>query len=86
MRSHFAFKHRQQSNRDIDLDSRLAMSVDPEIVDRINDPEAHGGVCQAVTDIIARLRSVNLASERTMEPRALGMHPQNRSSYGCHED
>ena len=60
--------------------------VDPIIVKAIESPESAGGIVAACKMIVDRLKQSGLAREMTLSPKQLGMHPCNRSTYGCHED
>ena len=65
--------------------STPAMSANAAISDRMAKPDAFGGICKASNDILDLLKQDSLAFDRVMAPSSLGMHPANRSSYGCHE-
>ena len=65
--------------------STPAMSANAAISDRMAKPDAFGGICKASNDILDLLKQDSLAFDRGMAPSSLGVHPANRSSYGCHE-
>jgi hypothetical protein len=62
------------------------MSADPEIVARLQRSEDYGGVITSSKWIVNRLRSQGLASDMLFTPSQLGVHPDNRASYGVNED
>ena len=62
------------------------MSADPEIIARLQRPEDYGGVITSSKWIANRLRSQGLASDMLFTPSQLGVHPENRASYGVSEE
>ena len=62
------------------------MSADPEIIARLQRPEDYGGVITSSKWIVNRLRSQGPASDMLFTPSQLGVHPENRASYGVNEE
>ena len=61
-------------------------SPDARIVAMLADPEKHGGVLTTAKAIVNRLLELKLASKCALAPSQLGVHPNNRSSYGVNEE
>ena len=60
--------------------------VDSKIMEAINNPEDFGGIVSANKFVIDRLKLAGLASDITLAPSKLGVHPCNRGRSGIHED
>ena len=62
------------------------LKADPQIIDALHNPSSLGGVNAVWKLIVDRLKHQGLAREIHLTPSQLGLHPCNRSKYGCHED
>lgn len=66
--------------------SASAGQPDPEIVDRLRQPDKYGGAFTVARWIMKRLEELKLLFELVLPPSSLGMHPCNRGTYGANEE
>lgn len=75
-----------QSWPEAEVQEAPVFDKDAEIVARLENPQEHGGVLVSAKWIVQRLVTSGLASKCTIAPSQLGIHPQNRSTYGVNEE
>ena len=61
-------------------------SPDEEIVKRLEEPTRFGGILTVGRFIVNRLKECGLATVQLLTVQQMGVHPNNRSSYGINEE